>query len=54
MCPPETSEREIFADLPVKKEARKKGKREENGEEKKENCRKEGGKLKNAGGKVTK
>ena len=32
-----------------KKEARKKGKRGENGEEKKENCKKEGGKLKEEG-----
>ena len=36
------------------KEARKKGKRGENGEEKKENYKKEGGKLKMEGGKVTK
>ena len=37
-----------------KKEARKKGKGGENWEEKKENCKKEGGKLKMEGGKVTK
>ena len=56
-CPPETSDREIFADLSRKKRQGKTGKRGENGEkseEKKENCKREGGKLKKEGGKVTK
>ena len=38
-CPPETSDREIFVDVSGKKEARKKGKRGKNWEEKKENCK---------------
>ena len=36
-CPPETSDREIFADVLGKKRQRKKGKRGENWEEKVEN-----------------
>ena len=51
-CPPETSDREIFADLQGKKEGRKNGKGG-NGEEKKENCEREGGKLKMGGGKCS-
>ena len=55
-APLETSDREIFADVSGirKKEARKKGKRGENWEEKKENCEKEGGKLELEVGKVIK
>ena len=48
--PPETSDREIFADLPGKKRQGKGG----NGEEKNENCEREGGKLKIEGGKKEK
>ena len=44
-CPPETSDREIFADVSGKKRQGKKGKRGKNWEEKKENCKKERGKL---------
>ena len=44
-CPPETSEREISADVLGKKRQGKKGKRGENCEENKENCKREGGKL---------
>ena len=51
-CLPKTSDREISADLPGKKEGRKKGKRGENWEKKKENCEREGWKME--GGKVTK
>ena len=53
-CPPETSDREYFADLLGKKRQGKKRKRGENGEEKKGNCKEEGGKLKMEGGKVSK
>ena len=55
-APLETSDREIFADVSGirKKEARKKGKRGENWEEKKENCEREGGKLELEVGKVIK
>ena len=49
-APPETSDREIFADVSGKK-ARKKRKRGENWEEKKENYKREGGKKLNEGGK---
>ena len=42
---PQTSDREIFADVTGKKRQGKKGKRDENWEEKKENCKREGGKL---------
>ena len=51
-APPKTSDREIFADISGKKEARKKGKRGENCEEKKENWKMEGGKLEMEVGKV--
>ena len=57
-CPPKTSDREIFADVSgkkrqgKKKEVRKKGERGENGEQKKENFKREGGKLLMAVGKV--
>ena len=50
-CPPDTSHWKIFADLLGKRE--RQGKRE-NGEEKKENLKMEGGKLKMGGGNVTK
>ena len=50
MPPPETSDREIFADVTGKMKQGKKVEREE----KKENCKREGGKLKMEGGKVTK
>ena len=51
--PPETSDREIFADLLGKE---RQGKKEKGVkiEKKKENCKREGGKLKMEGGKVTK
>ena len=49
--PPETSDREISADIAGKKEARKK---RENGQEKKENRKREGGKLQMEGWKVEK
>ena len=48
MPPPETFDQEIFADLPGKKRQGK-CKRGENEEEKKENCKREGGKLKKEG-----
>ena len=51
--PPETSDREISADLPGKKEARKNVKGG-NGEEMKENCKRKGGKLKRKEEKVEK
>ena len=44
--PPETSDREIFADLTGKKRGKDNGKGE-NEEEKKENCKREGGKIEN-------
>ena len=50
--PPETSDREISADLPRKKEARKKGERGKMEKKRRKNCKKEGGKLKMKGGKV--
>ena len=49
-CPPETSDREISADLPGKERQGKKGK----WGKKKENRKREGGKLKMYGRKVTK
>ena len=52
--PPGASDWEIFADVSGKKEARKKGKRGENWEEKKENWKREGGKFKMEVGKVIK
>ena len=51
IVPPKTSDWEISADLQGKK---RQGKRGENLEEKKENCKREGGKLKMEGGKITK
>ena len=51
---PETSDREIFADVSGKNRQGKKGKRGKNEEEKKENCRREGGKLEMEVGKVIK
>ena len=49
--PPQISDREIFADVAGKK---RQGKRGENWEEKKENCKREGGKLEMEVGKVMK
>ena len=62
-CPPDTSHREISADLPhtlltgkfLLTYGEKRGKeKRENGKEKKENQKREGGKLKMEGGKITK
>ena len=53
-CPPETSDREILADISGKRRQGKKGKRGENWEEKKENCKRERGKLEMEVGKVIK
>ena len=52
--PPQTSDREIFADVSGKKRQGKKGKRGENLEEKKEKCKREGGKLEMEVGKFIK
>ena len=53
-CPPETSDWEIFAYISGKKRQGKKLKRGKNWEEKKENCKREGGKLEMEVGKVIK